>query len=212
MLEAQWKALPDYMPKGESILPVCDVSGSMEGVPMDVCVALGLYLAERNTGPFGGHFITFSRNPHLQTLRGDSLYGKLQQILTATWGQNTNLEAVFALILDKAREHGLAPEELPKTLLILSDMQFDGCVLNGNRNALAMIDSMYARHGYVRPNIVFWNLRAATGVPAKVNESGVALVSGFSPSIMQHVLKGNITPVNIMLETLNSDRYKVITI
>lgn len=209
LLDAQWKALPNYMPEGRKILPVCDTSGSMsmfDGEPMLVCVALGLYLSERNVGPFKDGFITFSDRPVLQMLHG-SLSDRVRQLNSADWGYNTNLEAVFRMILAKATESKLAEEDMPDDILILSDMQFDQCVRVPGYSALKMIRRMYETAGYRLPNVIFWNLRTSSGVPAKFDESGVALVSGFSPSIMKNLLGGNITPIKMMLSVLESERY-----
>jgi hypothetical protein len=209
LLEAQWKALPNYMPEGRKILPVCDVSGSMHGEPMEVCVSLGLYLSERNIGPFKDGFITFSAHPELQILKG-TLAQRIQQLKTAQWDMNTNLEAVFRLILSKAIAGRVSEEDMPSEILILSDMQFDQAVRNNSASAMDMIRGMYNQAGYVIPNIIFWNLRTSTGTPVKFDESGTALVSGFSPSIMKSLLGGSITPMKMMLSVLDSERYSVV--
>jgi hypothetical protein len=215
LLEAQWKALPNFVPDGKRFLPISDVSGSMSGEPMEVSVALGLYLAERNVGPFKDALITFSANPELFVLKAKDLQSRVHQIMSAPWGMNTNVQAVFKLILDKAKAAKLAPEDMPQSLLILSDMQFDKCITGAGDSALEMMDRMYAEAGYKRPNIVFWNLRTSKGVPVKQDARGTALVSGFSPSIMKTLLSGvevpeapEPTPMDVLLETLNSERYE----
>jgi hypothetical protein len=206
-IEAQWKAQPDYMPKGYRIMPVCDVSGSMGGLPMEVCVALGIYLAERNEGPYHNHFITFSSQPKLQKLIGGSIKQRVNGLINAHWQLNTNLEAVFRLILNKAVENDVPANQLPSTILILSDMQFDRCVQNPDNNAMQMIRRMYTESGYELPNVVFWNLRTSSGIPVKYNEGGVALVSGFSPSILRNIFNGELEPMKVVLRTLTSNRY-----
>jgi hypothetical protein len=208
-VEAQWAALPNYMPEGRRVLPVCDVSGSMEGQPMDVCVALGLYCAERNIGPFHNAIITFSATPSLHVVKAKDLPSRVQEVMDTPWGMNTNLEAMFRLVLDKAVAAKLPADAMPDTLLIFSDMQFDACVTSPSDNALTMIDRMYAAAGYERPNVVFWNLRTSSGVPVKHTTQGTALVSGFSPSILKSVLAGSeMTPLSIVLKTLNGERYE----
>ena len=178
------------------------VSGSMEGTPMEVSVALGIYLSERNVGPFKDGFITFSANPKLQILNG-TLSQRVSQLARSQWDMNTNLESVFKLILSTAKKHGLSNRDLPKNIIILSDMQFDRCVYGSSKSAMDMIRSMYSSAGYTVPNVIFWNLRTSTGVPVKSTESGVALVSGFSPSIMKTLLGGNTNPMKVMLSTLS---------
>jgi hypothetical protein len=209
LLEAQWKALPNYVSEGRMILPVCDVSGSMTGEPMDVCVSLGIYLSERNIGPFKDGFITFSAKPSLQILTGN-LESRIRQLKTAHWMTNTNLNAVFDLILRKSIESRLSQNDMPSDILILSDMQFDACVTNKSNTAMDMIRGKYLDAGYNIPNVIFWNLRTSDGVPVKFDERGTALVSGFSPSIMKSLLGGDITPVAMMMKVLNSERYSLI--
>ena len=207
-INAQWDALPNYLPEGSSFLPVCDVSGSMSGDPMDVCVALGIYLSERNKGLFKDMFITFSAKPTLQTLMGKAS-DRVKQLKSADWDMNTDLEAMFELILNQAMKHKLPADQMPQGLLIISDMQFDQSVQT-NQDAMQMIRTMYAQAGYNVPTVVFWNVRTSNGVPVKAHETGVALVSGYSPSIMKMVLQTKpdaFTPFQLMMNTLNSERY-----
>ena len=211
-IELQWKAQPDYMPEGYQILPVCDTSGSMMGEPLTVCVALGIYMAERNKGPFKDAFITFSAKPELQLLKGKSLYDKANGLALANWDMNTDLEAMFGLVLSQATKHDIPAEDMPDTLLIISDMQFDRCIRNTSANALTMAKQMYDFAGYKMPNVVFWNLRTSSGIPAKFNEQGVALVSGFSPSVLQNIFSGELEPMKVMNRTLNHERYDRVTI
>ena len=212
LCDEQWKALPDYMPKGKKILPICDVSGSMSGDPILVCLSLGIYLSERNIGPFQNGFITFSNHPVLQILKGSTLYDKCRELNHAQWDMNTNLEATFKLILDQAKRYSLPQDTLPDSLVIISDMQFDRCVREPNDSSMEMIRRMYSEAGYNLPNIYFWNVRTSQGVPVKFDEKGTALISGYSPSIMKSFLEGDIDPIRIMEKTLLSERYDKVTI
>ena len=214
VVKAQWEALPNYIGNA-NVLPLVDVSGSMGSTiggskltAMDVAVSLGLYCADKNKGKFKDTFLTFSESPQLLNLKGDILQ-KVQQMVTSKWGMNTNLHAAFNKILDVARKGKVPQEEMPKTLLIMSDMQFDACVKQDD-SAIEMIRRKYEEAGYQMPNVVFWNLNAKDNVPVKFNERGVALVSGFSPSILKAVLSGdmeNLTPVGVMMKTLMVERY-----
>ena len=217
VMQAQWDALPRYI-GDELVLPMCDVSGSM-GCPvggngnlscMDVCVSLGLYLADKNTGPFKDMFLTFSATPSINVLKGD-LRSKLRQLETADWGMNTNLHAAFDEVLRVAVKGKVKAADMPKYLLIMSDMEFDRCT-QFDDSAMQMIQRKFEAAGYEVPKIVFWNLNARAGnVPVKYNMKNVALVSGFSPSIMTAVLGAkDMSPVSVMLETLNSERYAAI--
>ena len=120
-IKAMWNNLPNFM-EGckDRLLPICDVSGSMTGTPMEVSVALGCYISERNEGPFKDAFITFSERPALQILSGD-IISRFSQLRRANWGMNTNLQAVFDLILRRAQETHMPQELMPTKLLIISD-------------------------------------------------------------------------------------------
>jgi hypothetical protein len=217
VIQAQWNALPNYI-GDELVLPVCDVSGSMSTpvggnknlTCMDVCVSLGLYLADKNTGPFKDMFLTFSTKPKLQVLKGN-LLDKLNQLQTANWDMSTNLHGAFEQILTYAVKGNVAAKDMPKYILVMSDMEFNACT-NHDDSAMQMIERKFVEAGYSVPNIVFWNLNARQGnVPVKFDKKGVALVSGFSPSIMKSILAAeSLDPVSVMMQTLNSPRYAVI--
>jgi len=213
----QWKALPNFMEgANERVLPVCDVSGSMETTiggnttAMEVCISLGLYISERNEGAFKDAFVTFSSRPELQYLTGD-LKSRHRQLSRAEWGMSTNLESTFDMILNQAIKHNVPTEEMPTCILIMSDMEFDSATELEN-TAIEMIKSKYGRSGYEMPKVVFWNLVSRhDNFPVGSHENGTALISGFSPSILKTVLSGNaMNPVQIMLDTINTPRYEAV--
>ena len=134
---------------------------------------------------------------------------KYSQMSSADWGMNTDLHKALDLILTTALCNKVSKEEMPEMLVILSDMQFDRCVAHDD-SALQMIKRKYEEAGYEFPEVTFWNLRAAANTPVKFNESGTALVSGFSPSTLKSVLSGKqVTPLDVMLETIMSERYSL---
>lgn len=215
---AQWNSLPNYI--GDAlVLPMVDVSGSMNQAVggnknlncMDVAISLGLYLADKNTGPFKDCFLTFSTNSKIEVLRGD-IKAKYAQLSNADWDMSTNLHAAFDEVLRVGNKNKVADKDMPKYILILSDMQFNACAKHDD-SAIQMIERKYADSGYTLPNIIFWQLNAEAGQsPVKFDKNGTALISGFSPAIMTSVLKAtDINPKNIMLETVNVPRYQVIT-
>lgn len=218
---AQWEALPDSV-KGGSILPVVDVSGSMGSYdygrmtgnpqPIEVAVSLGLYLSERAHGDFKDVFVSFSGESELVQLKGD-ISQKMQQMLQSHWGMNTDLVRAMENILKVAREGNVQPADMPRYLLVISDMQFDECACFDD-TAMESIRRQFRAAGYEVPGVVFWNVSAGQrdNVPMKAHESGVALVSGYSPSIMRSILDGHIddmTPHGIMMRTVMVDRYAV---
>lgn len=216
IIKAQWNALPNYV--GDSaILPVVDVSGSMSTPAgkdskssvtcLDISVSLGLYLAEKNKGAFKGTFVTFSERPVIQHLKGD-IFDMIGQMHNADWGMSTNIEGVFQAILSMALKHKVPASDMPKYILIMSDMQFNHCVKN--LQAMTFIEQSFAAAGYECPKIVFWNLNDSGAVPVAFDKSGAALVSGFSPSIVKPVLEcdfQNFTPENIMKAAICVPRY-----
>lgn len=212
-VQEAWDELKRKFPlTDEKIIPVCDVSGSMNGQPMEICLALGLFLSELNTGPYKDKFITFSAKPKLQLLTG-TLAQKRTQLRRADWDMNTNLEAVFELVAQAAKI--AKPEDVPKIILILSDMQFDQAVALPSANALTMIDEKFTKLGLKRPAIVFWNLSNYAGtLPVQAHQSGAALVSGFSPTVLKTILThpGELSPMGMMLSTLNTKRYEALEV
>ena len=215
LILTQWASQPNYM-DGSRILPMIDVSGSM-GCPaggsksltcMDVAISLGVYCAEMNKGDFKDLYLTFSENTKLCKATGDVIE-KVRQIKQADWGMNTDIQRAFRTILDTSVKNEVAAEDMPETLVIFSDMQFDRCT-NFSGTAYHSFKERYAEAGYEMPNVVFWNLNAHDNVPVKFNDQGVALVSGFSPSIMKAILAGKeFTPQGIMDEAIMVDRYKL---
>lgn len=222
-----WNALPNYMQDcKERILPVCDTSGSMfSGIgktrPIDVSVGLGVYIAEHNSGPFHNFFMTFSENPQCIQLTGEDVIAHFQQLNAREWGYNTDLEKVFVCLLKQAKTFNLKQEDMPTKLLLISDMQFDAVTSYGwNTNNLTpfektnfeVIEEMYKMAGYERPGIVFWNVNGDAGnMPATLKDKNIAFVSGYSPAIIEAVMHGDfLDPMQVMLTTINSERYNKI--
>ena len=220
VVEAQWNALPNYV-GAANVLPMVDSSGSMtcpagghnskSGVTcLEVAISLGLYFADKNTGKFKDTFLTFSRSPKLVNLKGN-INQKIDQMNTGEVA-NTNLHKAFELILDVAVKNNVPQAEMPETLVIFSDMQFDQGV-DRDESAIEMIERKYKAAGYTVPQVVFWNLNAAYGnTPVKFDKRGTALVSGFSPAVAGGIMGGNMddfTPEAIMLKTVMKDRYSI---
>lgn len=232
-LEELWKALPDEVNGTKNVMVVADGSGSMSWArisnsnttALDVANALAIYFSERASGLYKDKYITFSSKPqYVDFSNAQSLRDKLQIAARHTECSNTNIEAVFDLILNTALNSGLKQQDLPKTVLVISDMEFDGHV-TGNQNAGACygrikaadktlfqnIADKYKRKGYTLPRLAFWNVCSRTGtIPVKENEMGVSLVSGFSTAVINMVLSGDLDPYSALVKALESDRYKII--
>jgi len=204
LAEKMWRDLPDFIETEEVILPMIDVSGSMYGKALQVAISLGMYLAERNKSQFVNTFLTFSENPQFVRIPsnpGVTLAEKFQKINSSDWGMNTDFNKAYTMILDLAVKHDVDPKSMPSMLLCLSDMQFDD---SGNGSLhLEDIKYEYKAHGYEIPKLVFWDLEAHTGQHAQCSDENVAMISGFSPSIMKAVLNAEeFNPIDVMLEAL----------
>ena len=220
--DAQWKALPDYLADSkENLIGIVDVSPSMrqyqasKGLScMDVAVSLGMYVAERSKGIFKDQFITFDSNPRWVDLSDcTTLQARYNKTVGASWGGSTDLQKTFRMILESAVKHRVPVEDMPTKILLWSDMQFNQVDGGFQRDsAFEMIDRMYAAAGYKRPDIIFWNMNSVFGnLPVSFGVGGTAMVTGFSPAIMKSILAATdvpeVTPMSMMLETLNVPRY-----
>jgi len=214
-----WENLPDYYNgKEEPGIAIVDVSGSMYGTPLEAAVSLGAYIAERGKGPFKNHFITFSDSPKLIEFSGIDLYDKFRRAEQAEWGGSTNIEAVFDLLLNTALKNNVPTREMPKTLYIFSDMEFNYAITSGRHSRItedsveSVIEaqaSKWRRAGYEIPRVIFWNLDARhNNIPAL--GSKFSYVSGFSPNMVECILGGK-DGWDLCLEKLQSARYEVIS-
>jgi hypothetical protein len=214
--ELQWKGLPDYVDGDmEYIMPVIDTSASMR-TPIDssgtsaelVARSLGIYLSERLAGPFKNHFITFSSRPVLAELKGETIARRYINMPSIV--ENTNIEAVFDLILNTAVTNRLTAEDMPSKIVIFSDMEFDSAATSRvDLTLFNAIERKFVAAGYALPQLIFWNLSARNDQhPVNQHKSGAALVSGYSPVTFKYMLGKPITsPYENMLEVLNSPRY-----
>jgi hypothetical protein len=216
-IEALWKALK---PMGiENTLVVADGSGSMTSAvsgrvtALDIANALAIYTSEHNSGEFKNKYITFSEHPQFVDFsRANTLLGKLMIAYSHNEVANTNIEAVFDLILNTAIKNKTSQEDLPKNICIISDMEFDSATVGRpNLTLFQNIKRRYRQSGYEMPRLIFWNVNSRTNViPVNQNEAGVALVSGFSQNILKMVMSGKLDPLAVLLETLDNERYKPI--
>lgn len=215
VLEAQWNNLPDYVDGDVNAVVMADVSGSMCGRPLATSIGLAMYFAERNKGVYHNLFMTFSSKPDFVELKGSTITEKIRFISHAEWGMNTNLEAALMKILDAALKNRCAQEEMPKSLIIISDMEIDYCARQEHGEQFYdYVSEIYEENGYKVPNIVFWNANSRNDVfLADKNRNGVQLVSGQSASTFKNLI-GCIdkTPVEMMYSILNSERYSKVTI
>lgn len=213
----QWKALPNYLGDNDNaIIPMADVSGSMVNCKinknlsaLDVCISLSLYVADKQKGAFKGQVLTFSNAPRFCNVSNGSLYTKYNALVHADWGMDTNIEAAFKEILKVAIKNNIPEKDMPKILLIFSDMEFNSCI--SGKTIFNDMKDKFKSSGYKLPKVVFWNLKSRGGnVPVKCREDGTALISGFSPFIMKSILEAkHFNAEDIMLNTIMSHRYNI---
>ena len=231
--ELQWKRMvDDLLKKGKmgNCLAVCDVSGSMLGIPMEVCVALGLLVSELCEEPWKGKVITFSAEPQLHLIKGDNLKSKTKFVRRMDWGMNTDFQKVFDRILDVAVNGNLKEDQMIKRIFVFSDMEFDQASANSWETDYQAITRKFREKGYgsAVPQIVFWNLRDSSATPVPATQKGVALVSGFSKNLLKlflenegdisHLLslsldnEGDISPVRVMEAAIAGPEYQKLVV
>ena len=212
-LEAQWRQLPNYVKPGTNALVIADTSGSMYGRPLATSVGLAVYFAERNTGAYHNMFMSFSGTSRIHMLKGETLAQKVAGIDMHDWECNTNLKAAFEHVLEIALKNHVSPDEMPKSLIVISDMEIDSC---GNREwtFYDMMAHEYRYCGYQIPNIIFWNVDSRHDVfHADKSRSGVQLISGQSTSVFRQVMQCvGVNPVEAMEKIINSERYAAIAV
>ncbi|CAI5488199.1 unnamed protein product [Closterium sp. Naga37s-1] len=206
--ELQWKAMVgDIRSKGSlgNSMAVCDVSGSMTGTPMEVAIALSLLVSEVSSNPWKNHLITFSAQPRIHHVQGETLVERVRSTQGMPWGYNTNFQAVFDLLLSRAQQFQLDPPDMVQRLYVFSDMQFDeagrasGADWETDHQAIVR---KFTAAGYPVPQIVYWNLRGdarVSSTPVLASEDGVAMVSGFSKGMLLAVMEGKeISPMGFV--------------
>lgn len=215
VLEAQWDNLPNYVDGDVNSIVMADVSGSMHGRPMATSIGLAIYFAERNRGAYHNLFMTFSGNPEFVEIKGNTITQKINFISKSNWNMNTDLEAALLKILDVAIENKCSQEEMPKSLIIISDMEINRCTNQKHgENFYDYVSRIYEDNGYKIPNMVFWNVNSRHDVfLSDKDRKGVQLVSGQSASAFKNLI-GCVdkTPVEMMYSVLNSERYQAIQI
>lgn len=224
MVNKYWENLPDYLNGADcSMMCVIDTSGSMQGRPINVAISLGLYCAERMTGPFANHYISFASRPQLIKTEGIDFVDKVARIYQTNLCDNTNLNAVFDLLLNTAMNKNVKETDIPKTIVVISDMEIDNGTYEytyGNRytrrcwkedtaaTEMEKIRQKWANYGLQLPKLVYWNVDARNNTILDAGPN-VSFVSGMSPVIFKQVLTGK-TGWDLMIETICADRYSVI--
>ena len=214
-IEVMWKNLPDFVKTDENILCMADVSGSMYGRPLEVSIGLSIYFAQRNRGAFHNLFMTFSQSPSFIKLKdGVSLRECVRQTMDAPWGMNTDLNQACTKILVHALENKVPQRDMPRRLIIISDMEIDRS--GSNQLHSDEMRTAFELNGYIMPQIIYWNVSSRNNhFQTRCDTPGVMLASGSSPAVFEALLEMKDyeeTPLSSMLNVLNSERYEPIRI
>lgn len=211
--EAQWKALPDYVSGEQNVLIMADVSGSMTGRPMATSVGLAIYFAQHNEGKYHNLYMTFTDQPRFMAIReGATLRDNVSHVMQAGIGYNTNLEAAFMEILNMASANHIRNEDMPKALLVVSDMEIDCVVQREGLDFVQVMKKRFADRGYTMPKLILWNVESRQDT-FLTQDANVLQVSGQSTNTFKSVLSGiNYTAYELMLKVLNDPLYSVIQI
>lgn len=218
MMNKYWENLPDYFDgKTSNMLCVVDTSGSMTGcdasAPINVAISLGIYAAERAGGPFKNHYISFSSRPSLVEVKGIDIADKAGRIYESCIIDNTDLTAVFDLLLTIADRPDTKEEDIPKSIVVISDMEIDYMTDWDSNSVLTEMEKVrqkWAAHGHKLPRLVYWNVDARSNTILDKGDN-VSFVSGMSPSIFKQIITGK-SGIDLLLDTLLDDRYKAITV
>ena len=201
----------------ENTLVVADGSGSMYWTERDrvtpalIAQTMALFYAERSQGGFHNCFLTFSRRPRLIEIRGNDLWEKMAHIQSFNEVANTDIQAVFRLILRTAQKNRLDQEEMPSTLYFISDMEFDECAEHAEKTAFEAAKEEYEHAGYRLPVVVFHNVNSfQSQFPVRKDTKGAAMTSGSSSAAFRQKADRETTPYDFMLKVLNSKRYQPI--
>ena len=226
MINKYWENLPDYLNGADcNMMCVIDTSGSMTGIaadaPINVAISLGLYCAERMSGPFANHYISFASRPQLIKTEGIDFVDKVKRIYQTNLCDNTNLEAVFTLLLNTALNHNVKQKDIPSTIVVISDMEIDsgtgGYIWRRGTSSwtvdsagieMEKIRQKWEKYGLKLPRLIYWNVDARNNT---ILDSGpnVSFVSGMSPVLFKSVLTGK-NGYDLMLEAINTSRYDAI--
>lgn len=209
--ELQWTALLTKLAESgklQNAISIVDVSGSMDGEPIEVAISLGLVIASLSEGHYHNKVITFSESPSLFDVLGTTLSEKVNCLQMMPWGNTTNFQSAYQLILNSAKFVSLPKEQMPKTLFVFTDMQFDSASESAEETLFQSAKREFEAAGYELPRMVFWNLRASEtgGFPVTASQTGTAYVSGFSSVLLKVFMDGiDFTPMSILHALL--DKY-----
>lgn len=189
LVEQQWKALPNYVGDGANVLIMADVSGSMSGRPMETSIGLANYFAQRNHGAFEGLYLTFTDRPRFITVGKDESLCSMCKKAFQDVGYNTNLDLAFKLVYDTAVTNNIPKEDMPRALVVISDMEIDSYLRRNNLDFLDKWKRTFASAGYDMPQLVCWNVAARNDTfLSTADKAKIKYLSGSSASTFRDLI------------------------
>ena len=223
-IEAQWKALPNFITTDSDYLVVADTSGSMTtrfnnplgNIPIATSIGLALYFAEHNKGAFKDKVVSFSRTPEITVVdRNASLLDRINKVMSKPFGTSTNVISIFDLVLNLAKNNGLKDKDLPKAIVIISDMEFDRAVAGDSRQMTfyETMDKLYKDAGFTLPKLIFWNVNARSNLSHATYNDNVQFLSGHSQSQFKALVTGTaLSALDLAKNALNDPMYDTVVL
>ncbi|XP_074352236.1 uncharacterized protein LOC141691394 [Apium graveolens] len=220
LAESQWKRMVHRLSmkgKLKNCLAVCDVSSKMNGVSMEVALALGVLLSELSEEPWRRNILTLNTKPELLKVEGEDLRSKIEFVREMKLGGKPDLQKVFGLILQSAMIGNVKEDQMIKRVFVFSDMEFYQVTNQSNQweTDYQAITRKFSEKGYSVPEIVFWNVRNSRATPVVANQQGVALVSGYSKNLMTLFLEdggAELNPEKFMQKAIAGEEYSELVV
>lgn len=229
LLNAQWEDLlknirgrieqakKDGYDVMDNIIPMIDMSPSMDGQPKNAAIGLGIMLSELNSKKYGGIAITFDDKCHTVNLKDAKTFAdKVELIKSLPMGYSTNFNLAMERICEIIENFKIPEDQVP-SLCILSDEQFDHVQFGYDATMEDQMVEMFNDIGikisgqpYKKPRTIHWNLRGDTdGFPSTADAKNVQMIAGYSPALFDLILCGKPepTPYDTMRRKLDSSRY-----
>lgn len=199
---------------GMTFVPVVDMSGSMYsdrmgGLPLATAMTVGLHVAEMNVGDFHNVLFTFAETPKVVRVQDEQTFSqKLNALFNSRVGYSTNLYRVFELYLNTAKRSDVKIEDLPKGILVVSDMEVSMGDKSGE-NVWNKIEKMFAKEDMPMPHMVWWNATTNSKAVVKAFNKHCTVVSGSSPTLLRYIAYGD-DPLDAVIKIVNDPMYEMI--
>lgn len=224
ILQAQWNSIRSSTVNLGRVVPMCDFSGSMAGIPLQASMALGILISEVASEQFRDHMLTFDSTPTWLSFQGMTrLVEKTKKAQMVGQGLSTDFYKACQLILERMVTAKIPVGEEPEDLVVLTDMGWDqaNAKSGGWKSQVQRIREEFQEAGrrvwpdhptgWQIPRIVIWNLRAEyKDFHATAQDDGVVMMSGWSPSALKSLQNKGVqvrTSMDYMRSVLDDPMY-----